>query len=221
MDGRFVFCLRAGDERADVAPQIEGASRAVTEAALDANLFIEPRRVAAAKNRVRHLRDAVGRIDTPDPRPRHHHRGLSPFGHVDHHHPVEGRQSCLPDRRDRLSSTPSSKQLLRESERVFRGDVAAEDEDRVFRPVVALVKSEDVDLRDARQRLRRAAEVMTVRRDAEENARGDESREIARLMHRHLQRVEILRAQPFDFVLCEQRILNDIGEVAERFGEIR
>ncbi len=37
---RFVFRLRAGDERSDIAAQIERASRAVTESALDPNLLI-------------------------------------------------------------------------------------------------------------------------------------------------------------------------------------
>jgi hypothetical protein len=83
------------------------------------------------------------------------------------------------------------------------------------------VKCEDVDPRDSLQRLQSAAEVVTVRCGAEENARGDESRQLARLMHRHLQRIEVLRAQPLDLAVCEHWIANNVGNISERLRQIR
>src|SRR6185369_3156731 len=55
--GRFVLGLHADAEERRFAARLEAAARAVAEAALDADLLVDARRVAAAEHRVEHRAD--------------------------------------------------------------------------------------------------------------------------------------------------------------------
>src|SRR5207253_2155803 len=106
-------------ERSDLAAKIEGAARAITESALDANLFVESRRIATAKNRIRHLRDEVRRIDALQPRTRRNHRRLPGLGHVDDHHTgfrCRGGLQAARRAKARRYTFPRTKLLLRQRE---------------------------------------------------------------------------------------------------------
>src|ERR1051325_11162017 len=73
--GRPALCLHHRRERTLLGAEVEASAGAVGQAALDADLQVQARRVPAAEDRVRHLREHVLRIGTRQAYARHgHHR---------------------------------------------------------------------------------------------------------------------------------------------------
>src|SRR5205085_10516851 len=62
---------------------------------------------------------------------------------------------------------------------------------------------------------------MTVRHVTEDDARGDEARDLPGVAKRHLEIIEVLLAQPLDLFILEHRPAHDFGEDRERLHEAR
>ena len=212
--------LRLGHEHAALGMGLGLCRRAVAQAALDAHLGVQARRVAGAEDRAGHLRRAAVVRAGGDEGRGHRDGTLAAAGHVDHHERRGGRARGR--RRDdgafRGRRPPVAEMPLREGQAAFGRDVAGQQQHGQVRPVPAAVEPEHVVAREPLQRRRRrhgAERAVAPVRPAQR-----EGSHLARLAERHAQAVERLHARAVQFRRGQRRPSHDVGEQRERRLEL-
>jgi hypothetical protein len=191
--------------------------RAVAEAALDADLLVQPRRVAAAEHRVQHRADRALAAASLGQRQRDDDAGLARLRHVDDRdRRAAARRRGHRRRRRRLGRRgPAAEMAPRQRQPGVGRDVAGEDQDRVVGRKARRCAATRSSRRCAAA-IRACRSRMTVRARAVGEPFGDERGERSRARVRDLERVERLGADALDLVGREHRLARDLGDERER-----
>ena len=206
--------LSGGDDRGGLLARRQGRVGAVGEAALDADLCVEARRVAAAEHVVGHggcvivVREARGTGAAQED------SGLADLRHVERD--GAGRNCCSRSRRRRRRCRglrPGAERFFRHREAGFGRHVAGDDEHRIVGTPAGGVEGREFGLGQAGERFRggRAA----IGSGAEQGAVEGEAADGAGLGQLYLDVVERLLTGAIKLFLREGGVLHDICHYGE------
>ena len=218
-----VLGLRRSQPQAGVAQRLQPAVGAVGQAALDADLLVQARRVRAAEHRVGDRAHVVAVIAARRRRVCRDHAGLPGAALVDQHdrRHAAGGLACRARRQRRGRLRPIAETGLCQLLRLCRGDVAGKDQDRVVRPVQRGVQPLHVGATDPRDRGRRAAARMAVGAVAEHAAAGRQRGQRGGPAQHQAQVVDCLRLCPLQLGRAEVRLAHHLGQQAQRLRQLR